>query len=56
MADQKLKTACLGLFVAGFAIPLVDPKNPPSSKDEWILVLGGAGSVGQYAIQVSVRC
>jgi NADPH:quinone reductase-like Zn-dependent oxidoreductase len=24
-------------------------------RDEWIIVLGGAGSVGQYTVQVSRR-
>lgn len=45
------KTASLGLF-NGLRIPLLDPKALPEAKDEWILILGGAGSVGQYAIQV----
>lgn len=45
------KTASLGLF-NGLRIPLPDPKALPEAKDEWILILGGAGSVGQYAIQV----
>lgn len=45
------KTASLGLFI-GLRIPLPDPKALPEPKDEWILILGGAGSVGQYAIQV----
>lgn len=48
------KTASLGLF-NGLRIPLLDPKALPESKDEWILILGGAGSVGQYAIQVRSR-
>lgn len=45
------KTASLGLFT-GLRIPLPDPKALPEAKDEWILILGGAGSVGQYTIQV----
>ncbi|KAI9830383.1 MAG: hypothetical protein M1826_004806 [Phylliscum demangeonii] len=44
-------TACLGIFT-GFGIPLVDVKNPPKAKDEWMIVLGGAGSVGQYCVQL----
>lgn len=48
-----IETAGLGLFDEGFGISLVDPKNPPTPKDEWILILGGAGSVGQYAVQLA---
>jgi NADPH:quinone reductase-like Zn-dependent oxidoreductase len=29
-----------------------DPKALPETKDEWVVVLGGASSVGKYAIQV----
>ena len=46
-----MKTAALGLF-SGLKIKAPDPKALPEVKDEWILVLGGAGSVGQYAVQV----
>lgn len=44
-------TASLGLF-DGLKVELLDPNTLPSVKDEWIIVLGGAGSVGQYAVQV----
>ncbi len=45
-------TACLGLF-DGLKLDLPDPKNPPSAKDEWIIILGGASSVGKAAIQLT---
>lgn len=44
-------TAALGLY-DGLAVELPDPNVLPSIKDEWVVVLGGAGSVGQYAVQV----
>jgi NADPH:quinone reductase-like Zn-dependent oxidoreductase len=46
-----LKTACLGIF-RGLNTPLPDPKNLPAPKDEWVLVLAGASSVGKVAFQV----
>lgn len=47
------KTAAVGLF-SGLKIKIPDPKALPETKDEWILILGGAGSVGQYAVQVRI--
>lgn len=47
-----VETACLGLF-AGLKIPLPDPKNLPAVSDEWVVVLGGASSVGKAAIQLA---
>lgn len=49
------ETACLGLF-GGLQIPLPDPKNLPAVQDEWIVVLGGASSVGRCAIQLAKAC
>lgn len=49
------ETACLGLF-DGLHIPLPDPKNLPGARDEWIIVLGGASSVGRCAIQLAKAC
>lgn len=46
------ETACLGLF-DGLGLPLPDPKNLPASKNEWIIILGGASSVGKCAIQLA---
>ena len=46
------ETACLGLF-DGLKLGLPDPKNLPEAKDEWIIILGGASSVGKCAIQLA---
>lgn len=46
-------TACLGIF-EGLQIPLLDATNLPSKKDEWIVILGGASNVGNYAIQLAI--
>lgn len=48
------QTAALGLF-EGLNISLPDPGNLPDTKDEWIVILGGASSVGKAAIQLA-RC
>ena len=47
-------TACLGLFT-GLKLELPDLASSAASsiKDEWIIILGGAGSVGQYSIQIA---
>ncbi|MCJ1268451.1 hypothetical protein MMC22_008339 [Lobaria immixta] len=45
------ETAALGLF-NGLKLKLPDPKALPEVQDVWVFVLGGAGSVGQYAVQV----
>lgn len=44
-------TAFLGVF-DGLKVPLIQPSNLPAPKNEWVLVLGGAGSVGKCAVQV----
>ncbi|KIX10628.1 uncharacterized protein Z518_01712 [Rhinocladiella mackenziei CBS 650.93] len=49
------ETACLGVF-AGLNIPLPDPQNLPGPRDEWVIVLGGASSVGKCAIQLAKAC
>ncbi len=54
-ADRNVKTAALGLF-NGLQIKLPNPKALPEAKDEWVVILGGAGSVGQYAVQVRNLC
>lgn len=45
-------TAALGLY-DGLRITLPDPKNLPAKRDEWLIVLGGASSVGKAAIQLA---
>jgi len=50
-----VETACLGLF-QGLKIPLPDPKNLPPPSDEWVVILGGASSVGKAAIQIAKAC
>ena len=45
-------TACLGLF-DGLKLKLPGPATPVEPKEEWIVILGGAGSVGQYSVQIA---
>lgn len=49
------ETACMGLF-EGIQIPVPDPKNLPGPQDEWVIILGGASSVGKCAIQLARAC
>ncbi|KIW96823.1 uncharacterized protein Z519_02214 [Cladophialophora bantiana CBS 173.52] len=49
------ETACLALF-GGLDVPLPDPKSLPGPQDEWIVILGGASSVGKSAIQLAKEC
>ena len=44
-------TACLGLL-QGLKLELPS-HDTPTPKDEWVVVLGGAGSIGQYSIQIA---
>ena len=46
------ETASLGLF-DGLKLALPDPRNLPTAKDEWVIVLGGASSVGKAAVQLA---
>ena len=46
------ETACLGLF-DGLKLILPDPKNLSEAKDEWVIIQGGASSVGRAAIQLA---
>lgn len=45
-------TACLGLLEG---LKLEIPESFPSSveRDQWVVILGGAGSVGQYSVQIA---
>ena len=45
-------TACLGLLDG---LKLDVPVSPESTtrRDEWVVILGGAGSVGQYSVQIA---
>lgn len=45
------KTSALGILVAG-QISIPEPGTNVEERDEWIVVLGGSGTVGQAAIQV----
>ena len=45
-------TASLGLFT-GLHIKVPDLSSPILPKDEWIVIFGGAGSIGQYSIQIA---
>lgn len=45
-------TASLGIF-EGLKIPLLDADRLPPKKNEWIVILGGASNVGNYAIQLA---
>ena len=47
-------TACLGL-IQRLKLPLPDPSSsaPAAEKDEWVVIFGGAGSVGQYSVQIA---
>ena len=46
------ETACLGLF-DGLKITLPDPQSLPDARNDWIIVLGGASSVGRCAVQLA---
>lgn len=48
-AGVGVLTAFLGVF-DGLGIPLTD-LNTPTARNDWVLVFGGASSVGKYAVQ-----
>lgn len=48
-----LLTACLGL-VSGLKIELAEKKIDENSK--WVIILGAAGGVGQFSVQVAKIC
>jgi len=43
-------TAFEGVFNT-LNLPLLDPENLPDGRDEWVLVFGGASTVGKFAVQ-----
>ena len=45
-------TACLGLF-QGLELGSPVTSSSQRSKGEWVVILGGAGSVGQYSVQIA---
>ncbi|KAL1850974.1 hypothetical protein VTK73DRAFT_9568 [Phialemonium thermophilum] len=50
-----LLTAALCLLAGtGLKLPKAGSKSP--EKDEWIVVLGGSGTVGQFAVQIAHQC
>jgi len=49
------ETASLALF-EGLELPLPDPNSLPEPQDEWVIILGGASSVGKCAIQLAKAC
>ena len=48
-------TAFDGIF-DGLKLPLVDAENLPEAKNEWVLVFGGASTVGKFAVQTLKLC
>ncbi|KAM0350620.1 hypothetical protein ACHAPU_003106 [Fusarium lateritium] len=59
MATQSkmgaLLTAALCLL-SGADLELPEETAETETKDEWIVILGGSGSVGQHAVQISKLC
>jgi NADPH:quinone reductase-like Zn-dependent oxidoreductase len=58
VADRReangLKTSAFGIIV-GAKVPLPEPGTKAPQRDEWLIVLGGSGTVGHFAIQVRWR-
>ncbi len=53
---KKKQTASLGLLAGtGLELPAAG-SGPVEQRDEWIIVLGGSGAVGQYGIQIAKLC
>lgn len=47
-----IDTAALGIF-QGLKCELPEPNSQVNNKDEWVVILGGASSVGSYAVQLA---
>lgn len=52
LTAQQTSSLCL---LSGAGLELPADGNKVQEKDEWIVVLGGSGNVGQFAIQVATR-
>lgn len=52
LTAQQTSSLCL---LGGAGLELPGDVNKSQEKDEWIVVLGGSGNVGQFAIQVATR-
>ncbi|KAG8422793.1 hypothetical protein J3459_010044 [Metarhizium acridum] len=48
-------TSAFGIIV-GAKVPLPAPGTKVPERDEWLIVLGGSGTVGHYAIQIARLC
>ncbi|KID91956.1 oxidoreductase, zinc-binding dehydrogenase family superfamily [Metarhizium guizhouense ARSEF 977] len=48
-------TSAFGIIV-GAKVPLPAPGTKVPERDEWLIVLGGSGTVGHYAIQIGRLC
>ena len=48
LTDQTAGLALLD----GWGLTLPAPDAPAEEKDEWIVILGASGNVGQYAVRV----
>ncbi|KAJ6264974.1 Zeta-crystallin [Drechslerella dactyloides] len=46
------ETAAVGVWGC-LSVAMPDPQNLPAVSDEWVLVLGGGGNVGAYAVQLA---
>lgn len=50
LTAQQTSSLCL---LGGAGLELPEDGNKAQEKDEWVVVLGGSGNVGQFAIQVA---
>ncbi|KAI9149466.1 Zinc-type alcohol dehydrogenase-like protein-like protein [Paramyrothecium foliicola] len=48
-------TAVLGI-IAPWNAALPEPGSPPAQTDEWVIILGGSGTVGHFAVQIARLC
>jgi NADPH:quinone reductase-like Zn-dependent oxidoreductase len=55
LVTDFVQTASLCLL-AGMGLKLSQDGTKDPEKDEWIVVLGGSGTVGQYALQIAHAC
>ncbi|KAF2167052.1 hypothetical protein M409DRAFT_54266 [Zasmidium cellare ATCC 36951] len=51
-SGSALQTSALGLF-EGLKLAVPDPKAAPADRNEWVLILGGSGSVGSAGLQLA---